>query len=168
MLFGRIQNHKKTAQSMQIRPYHDQDIFDLLKLFKETVHTIGKNAYSREQLDAWAPEEMDVEVWRSKFTDSYTIIAEDSDVILGFASLKNDGCIDLLYVSHMVQRRGVATLLYQALESQAKLMGIKRLISDVSLTAREFFIAKGFVIEEEYTKSRNGVEFRNALMEKNL
>lgn len=46
---------------MVLRKYATADCGELVRLFYETVHTINVADYTKEQLDAWAPENVDLE-----------------------------------------------------------------------------------------------------------
>jgi putative acetyltransferase len=89
-------------------------------------------------------------------------------LIVGFANLEDDGCVDMLYVAAAMQSQGIATKLYNLLEVEARTRSLTRLYSDVSLTAREFFLGKGFSIENEYSKMVGDIVFPNTLMQKLL
>lgn len=151
---------------MKIRSFTTNDTPVLINLFRKTVHTVCKKDYSQEQLDAWAPNEIDESTWNARLNRSFAIVAEDNGSIVGFATLLPDGCIDMFYVACDSQSRGVGQRLFEALEAEAKLQNIIRLHSDVSLTARPFFFSKGFVIEKEYSKKIGNVTFLNAIMAK--
>lgn len=150
------------------RQFTDNDSPQLVELFRHTVHTVCRSDYSPEQLNAWAPENIDIERFSTRLTNSFTLIALEGKTYAGFASLLTDGCVDMFYVSADSQGSGVGSLLMNALETEARLRGLKSLYSDVSLTAREFFLRKGFRIEKELTKTVSGIEFRNAIMKKDL
>jgi N-acetylglutamate synthase-like GNAT family acetyltransferase len=151
---------------MQLRRFEPNDTNKLVELFRETVHTVCKTHYSSEQLNAWAPETIDHLKWTQRFANSFTVIAEDNGRIFGFANLESNGCIDMLYVASTFQAKGVGTLLLNALEEQARKTSMARLFSDVSLTARNFFKSRGFIIQKEYLKIVLNVTFPNAIMEK--
>lgn len=153
---------------MQIRPFRKNDTPALIRLFQETVHTVCRKDYSQEQLNAWAPEQIDEESWISRLAKSFTVVAEHSQQLAGFANLKADGCIDMFYVAAGYQHRGVGNLLFRAIEEEAKKLGLKKLQGDISLTARSFFLSKGFVVEREYSKKVGAVSFPNAIMVKTL
>lgn len=153
---------------MEIRGFRTIDTAKMIELFQHTVHTICSHDYSPEQLDTWAPRNIDSDRWITRFTESYTVVAEADGLIVGFANLEDDGCVDMLYVAATMQSLGIATKLYTALEEEALRRGLKRLYSDVSLTARKFFLAKGFSVEKEYSKQVGHVIFPNAIMAKQI
>lgn len=153
---------------MIVRNFHKTDTKTLIELFRETVHRVCCADYSVEQLKAWAPDIIDESVWESRFEKSYTLVAEENGVVLGFANLENDGNIDMFYVNAQTQGKGVGKTLLRHLEKHAKDLKLEKITSDVSLTARKFFQHSDFHTDEEYIKVRNGVEFKNTLMSKRL
>lgn len=153
---------------MLIRNFKTSDTPALVDLFRKTVHTVCRADYTPEQLAVWAPENIDSDKWTKRFQNSFTLIAEDKNQISGFANLGADGYIDMFYVAASNQRNGVGTLLFNAIEREARIQGARRLHSDVSLTARAFFQSKGLVIQKEYSKIVGNVTFLNAIMEKTL
>lgn len=153
---------------MEIRPFKLGDTPILIDLFRKTVHTICRKDYSQEQLDAWAPKEIDASKWTTRFASSFTVIAEDGRQVAGFANLENDGCVDMFYVAAEYQSQGVGSRLLESIEQEAKRQGLKKLHSDVSLTARPFFLSKGFAVENEYSKKVGAVTFPNTIVVKNL
>lgn len=153
---------------MDVRFFNKADTQALIELFRETVHRVCCADYSVEQLNAWAPAFIDASAWEDRLFKSYTLVAEDNGLILGFANLESDGNIDMFYVSAQAQGKGVGKVLLKRLEDHAKDLKLNKLASDVSLTARTFFQHSGFLTEKEYIKVRNGIEFNNTLMSKKL
>lgn len=60
---------------MIIRKYTPADCEKLAQLFYDTVHTINAKDYSKEQLDAWATGNVDLEKWNISFLKHYTVVA---------------------------------------------------------------------------------------------
>ena len=46
---------------MKIREYKSSDCKEVSELFYNTVHTINNKDYTKEQLDVWATNEIDLE-----------------------------------------------------------------------------------------------------------
>jgi putative acetyltransferase len=88
--------------------------------------------------------------------------------IAGFSDLEPDGHIDMLYVHPDFQRRGVARALLQHVEQIARAMGLRRLYTEASLTARSAFEAMGFRVIVPQTVSVHGESMTNYRMEKRL
>lgn len=148
---------------MKIRAYRDGDVETLAQLFQKTVHTVCAHNYSREQLEAWAPGNVDLEAWHASFLCHDTRVAVEGNMVLGFADMDETGYLDRLYVHRDFLRRGVATALCEALEADCPSLCFR---TYASLTARPFFETRGYVVIRENQVVRFGVELPNFLMEK--
>lgn len=142
------------------------DLEAVLTLFYETVHTVNAGDYSSAQLDAWAPRVPDRVAWQARLAAERVLLAEEDDVLLGFASLDVEGgLIDHLYVHKDYQRRGIASALCDQLESWA----ISSVLStEASLTAVRFFSARGYQLVRRQQVVRRGVMLANIIMKKSL
>lgn len=156
---------------MQLRPYASRDCPALAELFYQTVHRVNARDYDPEQLEAWAPERVDLAAWDASFRAHHTRIAEQDGVIWGFADLGDRdgaGYLDRLYVRWDRQGRGVATVLCDALERKARQLGFSAICTDASITAKPFFLARGYRVLREQRVERRGVWLTNFRMEKAL
>ncbi|MDZ8107442.1 MAG: GNAT family N-acetyltransferase [Nostoc sp. DedQUE12a] len=153
---------------MKIREYRLSDTQAIAKLFYDTIHEINIADYTQEQVDAWAPKNMDYEVWHKRLQVKLPYIAEDNGEIVGFGELEADGHIDCFYCHSKYQRKGIGSKLLSHLENTAKSQGIKRLYTEASITAKSFFEHKGFIVVREQQVERRGVWFKNYVMEKYL
>lgn len=102
---------------MNLRLYRPADLPGLLALFRNTVHTVCAADYTPAQLDAWAPGRPDAAAWDASLRGRTTLVAEEHGAILGFGNIGPDGYLDLLYVHRDHQRRGVAAVLCDFLET---------------------------------------------------
>jgi putative acetyltransferase len=73
--------------SMIIRDYKLSDTKEIMKLFYDSIHEINICDYTQEQVDAWAPESMDYEVWHKRLQAKLPYIAENNGEIVGFGEL---------------------------------------------------------------------------------
>jgi putative acetyltransferase len=153
---------------MDVRSFQPADTAAILALFRDTVHRINSRDYTPEQVHAWAPAEMDHGRWAARLQASFTVVAEEDGALLGFANLEADGHVDCLYTHAAHQGRGVATALMQALEGKARGLGLIRLFTEASITARPFFERRGFVVLAQQEVELRGVRFVNFRMEKRL
>lgn len=84
----RIENEKRKEETKLIlRVYKPADCKALTELFYETVHSVNTKDYTKEQVDAWADGNVDLEKWNQSFLEHYTVIAEEENGIIGFGDL---------------------------------------------------------------------------------
>ena len=153
---------------MLIRDYRPDDAAAIVRLFYETIHTVNLADYTAAQADAWAPAVPDPDAWHRRMSRRRTLVAERDGEVIGFADIENDGHIDFLFCRHDVVRRGVGTALYRAIEEVARGLGLGRVFTAASITARPFFERQGFRVLKRNTTLRRGVELTNYAMEKRL
>lgn len=148
---------------MTLRPYQTGDLAAIAGLFYESVHTLCRGDYTKEQLDAWAPGPIDEEAWDASFRAHHTLVAEENGALLGFADMAEDGYLDRLYVHPAHTRKGVASALLAALEQACP---AKAFTTHASMTARPFFEKRGYRVEKEQQVVRRGVTLTNFVMKK--
>ena len=151
---------------MLVRTHRNGDIPDISRLYYDTIHRINSNDYTREQVDAWAPEIPDVDFWRKRFRKYHVYVAEEDARIVGFTELDPNGHIDCFFVHHAWQRRGIGTRLMERVVETAVRDSIARLFAEVSITAEPFFRGHGFAVTRENEIVRRGVPLRQYLMER--
>ena len=149
---------------MRVRPYAAADLDDLIALFRESVRQVARRDYSLEQILAWAPDEIDRDVWALRFAASSAWVATHGDGMAGFATLEPDGHLDMLYVHAALQCRGIATQLINRVESSARSRGLPGLFTEASITAKPFFQSRGFRVVETQQVARRGQELTNFRM----
>lgn len=150
---------------MYIRKYTLSDCIHFAQLFYDTVHTVNAHDYTWEQLDAWADGKVDIDMWNRSFLAHYTVAAEENGVIVGFGDIDPAGYLDRLYVHKDYQRRGIATAICDELE---RAVNADRITTHASITAKPFFLRRGYAVIREQQVERHGVMLTNYLMEKDF
>ena len=150
---------------MIIRQYTPKDCEDLVKLFYHTVHTTNAKDYSQEQLNDWATDKIDLEVWNKSLSEHYTVVAVENNIIVGFGDIDKSGYLDRLFVHRDYQRRGIATAICNELERAVK---VDKIITYASITAKPFFEQRGFNVVKEQQVLRKGIALTNYVMEKQV
>ncbi|MDE6472221.1 MAG: GNAT family N-acetyltransferase [Clostridia bacterium] len=150
---------------MIIREYEPADCEHLTKLFYGTVHTINAKDYSHEQLNVWATNKIDLEVWNKSLSEHYTVVAVENNIIVGFGDIDKSGYLDRLYVHKDYQRQGIATAICDKLEQAVK---VNKIITHASITAKPFFEQRSFKVVKEQQVERNGIALTNYVMEKQI
>ena len=148
---------------MFIRKYESTDCKELAELFYNTVHTINAKDYTKEQLDAWASGQVDLEKWDQSFQEHFTVVAVENGIIVGFGDIDTTGYFDRLYIHKNNQRKGIATAICDQLESKAQ----GKIVTHASVTAKPFFEKRGYKVLKEQQVVRKEIFLKNYVMEKN-
>jgi N-acetylglutamate synthase-like GNAT family acetyltransferase len=149
-----------------IREFKPQDTNSIAHLFHDTVHNINIRDYTQEQINAWAPGQTGLEQWQERFRGGITFVAEVNQIITGFAKLESNGHIDCFYVGSDHQNKGYGSELFLAIEEKARALGLKKIFTESSITAKLFFLKKGFSLLRQQTVTVRGVKMVNFIMEK--
>lgn len=162
-LVKKILLDEKNTFDLSIRAYREEDQKILAELFFQTVHTVNAADYTEEQLSVWAPENRNMKTWNVSFLRNHTVVAEKQGKIVGFGDMDRNGYLDRLYVHKDFQRQGVATAICDILEKQSD---AEQFETHASITAREFFKARGYEVIREQQVERQGVLLTNYIMRK--
>lgn len=153
---------------MEIRKIRSVEAGSIWRLLHNTVHRINQADYSDEELVVLAPDEYDAPHWVSRFIRTHPLVATEGRDLLGFAELAEDGRIDLFYVHHDHQGKGIGRALMQRLRAEAASRGLHQLYCEASITARPFFENMGFEFVEDRELERKGKHVPVLLMKSNI
>jgi putative acetyltransferase len=151
-----------------LRPFLAADVPMLAAIFVASIQELTGDAYSEAQQEAWAAVADDEQEFGNKLAGELTLIATLQNSPVGFASLKGNDHIDMLYVHPSVAGQGVGALLCDALEKLAGARGTKNLIVDASDSALDFFKKRGYVAQQRNSVTVNGEWLANTTMQKTL
>lgn len=152
----------------QIRPYIAADAAALVRVCGAAIRITAAGEYDQAQRDAWQAGLADERALARRLAAGTVVVAEWQQHTVAFAQLLDDGKLDMIYVHPDAARLGIATLLYQYLEDEARILGLPRLTTDASHTARGFFRSLGFTVVAEEQVERGGVPLDRSAMEKRL
>lgn len=152
---------------MFIREYRSSDCQQIAELFYQTVHTVNARDYSQEQLDVWATGNVDLSVWNKSFLERHTFVAAKNDIIVGFGDIDDTGYLDRLYIHKDYQRQGIASALCDKLESDF-VGDITQITTHASITAKPFFLHRGYQLVKEQQVVRNEIFLTNYVMRKDM
>ena len=141
------------SDDFPLRPYLAADIMPLRDLFAGSIEELTQDEYNEDQRVAWARSAEDAEAFAKRLSSGLTLVVHIEDEHLGFATLKNNAVLDMLYVHPWHARIGVATALVNAMEKIATARGVEAMTVEASDTAVPFFEDRGYV-----ATSRNLVE----------
>ncbi len=158
----------ETLTPIHIRRFDPGEEPALFKIFHSAIHLIAILDYTKVQVDAWAPRDLDVGLWAARIRGINPFVAEINGEVVGYADVQRNGYIDHFFVSGLHPRQGIGRALMATLHSEAARLGVTELTSDVSRTAQPFFQSFGFKTIEQRTPTIRGVEVPNALMRKSI
>ena len=153
-----------------IRGYQPRDAADLAEVFYRSVREAALADYTPAQVEAWLPARPDASLMARRAGDGRLVLVavDDDDRVVAYIDLEPDGHIDHLYCVPEAVGRGVASRLYDALETAARDQRIGRLYVEASEAARRLFARKGFTLQRRQDLVRHGVAIHNYVMAKNL
>lgn len=152
--------------TINIRPFKSSDLSAVILLFKEAVAAINIRHYTPEQIAIWT--DVDPIKWQAKLEKMIVFVAEIDSIIVGFADMTREGYLDHLYVHKDYQARWVSLHLFKAIEKTAKELGLTKITTDCSITAKVPAERMGFKVIKEQIVEKKGMQFTNYHMEKKL
>jgi putative acetyltransferase len=161
---------KGQAVEVTIRAYDPRDAAGLAEVFYRSVREAALADYTPAQVEAWLPARPDPSLMAQRAGDGRLVLvaADGEDRVVGYIELEPDGHIDHLYCAPEAVGRGVASRLYDTLETAARNQRIGRLYVEASEAARRLFARKGFTLVRRQDLVRHGVGLHNYIMFKHL
>lgn len=145
------------------------DIETLKKLYFETIASTNNKDYTAEEIEDWISCGEPDEKWEKLITELYFIVAEERHgKAIGYAAIALDGYLHSLFVHKDFLQQGVASFLLDKIEQYAIRGGFLVVTSDVSLTAKPFFLRKGFYVCEVQNRKANRLYLKSYKMIKEL
>lgn len=127
-----------------LRPLLPADLPILAAIFRAAIDVLAQEDYDAGQRAVWMERANDIEAFNAGLTGALTLVATVGGTPAGFASLKDNERVEMLYVHPDAARRGVATMLVDALERLGTARGAKKLTVEASDTARPLFEGRGY------------------------
>ena len=146
---------------IKLRAFRSRCVEDLIHIFTLSIKSTCAKDYSKEQIEAWLSG-VDKTKWRAMFKDHYSMIALKDNTPIGFGDISEDGYLNMLYVHPDYQNQGVATRICDALEQRVE----KNITVDASITAKDFFLKRGYAVVTKQTVYRKGIALNNFRMMK--
>ena len=153
---------------MTLRSFTPGDAEALADVYRDAVRGIGPQAYSGVQVAAWALYPDDLEEFRLRMSRGLTLVAEEGARLIAFGQLEPDDHLSFLYCSSTHARRGIASVIYSALESHAVARGVAEIRAEASRISRPFFESKGYAVIGIERVIRHEMEFERFRMLKKL
>jgi putative acetyltransferase len=157
----------QTLPKPALRPFLPADVPMLAAIFAAAIEELTGDDYSEAQQEACMAAAEDEEFGRRLAAD-LTLIATLDGSPVGFASLRGNDHIRMLYVHPAVAGQGTATMLVDALEKLAGGRGAASLTVDASDTAQGFFAKRGYTAQQRNSITINDEWLANTTMKKTL
>ena len=154
--------------SLSMRPMLPEDVPLLAEIFRASVEEICAEDYSDAQIEAWIESTDDEAALSKRLGQQLTLVATMDGAPVGFASLKDNENLDMLYVHPAAVGQGAASMLVDALERLAQARGADKMKVDASDTAHDFFKKRGYAPQSRNTVTRGDEWLANTTMEKPL
>lgn len=134
-----------TRPTHPLRPFMPADTIGLRDLFAASIEELTQDDYDEEQRIAWASAAADAQEFAKRLGSMVTLVVQIQGEYAGFASLKDNKVIEMLFVHPYHVGEGVGTALCDALERIAAARGAAEIAVDASETAAPFFEDRGYV-----------------------
>ena len=155
----------QTLPKPALRPFLPADVPILAAIFAASIEELTGDDYNEAQQEAWMAAAEDEEFGKHLASD-LTLIATLEGSPVGFASLRGNDHIRMLYVHLAVAGQGIAAMLVDALEKLGR--GAKSLSVDASDTAEGFFAKRGYTAQQRNSVTINDEWLANTTMKKTL
>jgi putative acetyltransferase len=128
-----------------VRPFLLGDTPALRELFAQSIDELCTEDYDDDQRLAWISRVEDASAFAKQLGAMVTLVIMVDGDYGGFAALKDNTVLEMLYVSPHYAGEGVGTALVETMERLATARGSKDLTVNSSETAVMFFEARGYV-----------------------
>lgn len=128
-----------------LRPFMPADTIALRELFAASIEELTQDDYDEDQRIAWASAAADAQAFAKRLASMVTLVVQIDGEYAGFASLKDNKVLEMLFVHPYHAGAGVGTALCDALERIAAARGATEITVDASETAASFFEDRGYV-----------------------
>lgn len=156
------------AADYPLRPFLPADTMALRDLFGQSIEELTAEDYDEDQRLAWMATAEDGSEFANRLGAMLTLVVQVDGEYLGFASLKDNATIDMLYVHPHHAGAGVGSALLAALEKIASARGAKSVSVDASDTAQPFFERRGYASVQRNSTPIDAEWLYNTTMTKEL
>lgn len=151
----------------EVRPLKPSDRARLPDLFRASIQGLAHHDYDTKQLRDWAAE-ADSDTFTAQLDEGMTVVALEFGHPVAFAQLAPLHYLNMLYVHPDSAGEGIATLLFQYLEDEARINGVDTIGTHASPTARRFLAGSGFEEVATETVYLGRSELERVRMDKRL
>lgn len=139
--------------------YETKFLDGIVETFLSSIQKTCNKDYNSKQIKAWTSN-INKKEWDEMFSTHYSLVATYKDNIVGFGDITDDGYLNMLYVHPEFQNKRIATFICDELEKHVD----ADILVDVSITAKTFFLKRGYQILDEQCVIRKGIKITNFKM----
>ncbi len=154
--------------AVPLRPFLPADAMALRELYAASIEELTQDDYDEDQRAAWASLAEDGADFARRLGAMTTLVVEIEGEHAGFASLKDNKHLEMLYVHPYYAGQGIGAALADAMERIAAGRGVTEITVDASDTAEEFFLGRSYVGVRRNTIPVDDVWLANTTMKKEL
>ena len=151
-----------------LRPYVPADLMALRELFAQSIEELTQDDYDEDPRLAWISAVEDAPAFGKRLASMLTLVVQIEGEYAGFAALKDNSHIDMLFVHPYFVGQGIGTTLADALERIAAARGTAHVTVDASETAEPFFTERGYVAFRRNSVPLDDQWLANTTMRKEL
>ena len=133
-----------------IRRFRTGDAAATHEVFVEAVRVGAAGRYSQAERLQWLPDPTMPDGWGDWLQRHVTLVSLSGGLITGFMMLERDGYVNMTFVRPDQMGKGTADLLYAAVLSEARALGLTRLHVLASRYAESFFRRHGWQPAPEF------------------
>lgn len=148
---------------IRLSPFEEEMAGHLAEIFSLAVQETCAKDYSEEEREAWLSS-LDKGKLSVRLKSSFSLVAFLGDRPIAFGNIEEGGHLDMLYAHPDYQGLGAASMISVVLEAHAG----GHVHAESSLTAKGFFLKRGYSVLEEEAVLRNGVSLRRFRMGKQM
>jgi len=160
--------HEMMANTYPLRPFLPADTVPLQDLFAQSIEELTADDYDEDQRLAWVATAADAQAFAERLGGMVTLVVQVDGAYAGFASLKNNDTVEMLYVHPYYAGQGVGSALLDAVERLARARGTAEITVEASDTAEPFFETRGYVAAQRNMVPRDNLWLPNTTMKKKL
>lgn len=139
-----------------LRAFVPADTATLRDLLAASFEELTQADYTEEERIAWVSVAEDADAFCKLLEEGMTLVVEVKGDPIGFASLKENRFLNMLYVHPYHVDEGIGTMLCDALETAARKQGQTEILVESSETAVLFFERRGYKALQRNSIERYG------------
>ena len=153
---------------MNLRQITSKDQVDLKKVYFDSIQSINKAIYSKEQKMAWASQAWENPNFIKTIINGKGWLISDKEKIIAFASRFPKNKISLFYCRGEYQKQGYGARLLNKIEDEAIKEDLEFLSTEASLLSFRLFLKHNWQIERKEKIIINNIIFERYKMIKIL